>query len=124
MWNKAGTEGYSNWNNVELPGIKYNKEAYLDKIKGLRTKAEDVKEKAKSAIKGNDTPKASSEPTKKKAAKKKTSKAQKKEIGGVLKALRNGGIVKAQEGLKTDGLTNRYDNISDWTKLNFGVTEK
>lgn len=47
-----------------------------------------------------------------------------KEIGGVLKALRNGGIIKAQEGLKTEGLTNKYDNISDWTKLNFGVTEK
>ena len=45
-------------------------------------------------------------------------------LGGVLKALRNGGIVKAQEGLKTEGLTNKYDNISDWTKLNFGVTEK
>lgn len=46
------------------------------------------------------------------------------QIGGILKALRNGGIIKAQEGLKTDGLTSKYDNISDWTKLNFGVTEK
>lgn len=46
------------------------------------------------------------------------------QIGGILKALRNGGIIKAQEGLKTKGLTNKYDNISDWTKLNFGVTEK
>lgn len=44
--------------------------------------------------------------------------------GAKLKALRNGGIIKAQEGLKTEGLTNKYDNISDWTKLNFGVTEK
>lgn len=46
------------------------------------------------------------------------------QIGGILRALRNGGIIKAQEGLKTNGLTNKYDNISDWTKLNFGVTEK
>jgi hypothetical protein len=44
--------------------------------------------------------------------------------GAKLKALRNGGIIKAQEGLKTEGLTNKYANISDWTKLNFGVTEK
>ena len=49
---------------------------------------------------------------------------EKEKLGGILKALRNGGIIKAQEGLKTDGLTNKYDNISDWTKLNFGVTEK
>lgn len=53
-----------------------------------------------------------------------TTETPSEKYGGVLKALRNGGIIKAEEGLKTDGLTNKYDNISDWTKLNFGVAEK
>lgn len=48
-------------------------------------------------------------------------KAEKEQYGGVLKALRNGGIIKAQAGTEFPGLTTSYKTFSDWGNLNWGT---
>lgn len=52
---------------------------------------------------------------------KKKHKRRKHEIGGILYALRNGGIIKAQEGTEFPGLSTNYKTFSDWGNLNWGT---
>lgn len=52
---------------------------------------------------------------------KKKRNRRKHEIGGILYALRNGGIIKAQEGTEFPGLSTNYRTFSDWGNFNWGT---
>lgn len=108
MLNKAGDNGYQikAWTTPEWSPLKHLQERRLSAIQKIESQ------------KTSDTSKPRKKSTR--TPKKKIS-TEKKELGGILKALRNGGIIKAQGGVEFPSLKG-YATDAEWADLNFGTT--